>query len=152
MGEYWKKLRELAGHIPILVCGASVIVENSKGEILLQLRKDNNCWAYPGGVVDVKEVVEEAAKRELMEETGIVAHSLDLFGVFSGEEFYHVYPNGDEISIVDVVYICKNFSGKVKADITESVDAKFFPITKLPENISPHVLPAIKKYLDGRKL
>ena len=151
MGEYWRDLRKLVGHIPILVCGASVIVENNKGEILLQLRKDNKCWAYPGGLVDVNEVVEEAAKRELTEETGIVAHSLELFGVFSGEELYHIYPNGDEVSIVDIVYICKNFSGKVKADNIESADAKFFPIDKLPENMSPAVIPAIKKYLDSKK-
>ena len=116
----------------------------------MQLRTDNNCWACPGGLVDVNEVVEEAAKRELTEETGIVAHSLELFGVFSGEEHYHVYPNGDEISVVDIVYICKDFSGKVKADNLESIDAKFFPIDNLPENMSPPVIPVIKKYLDNR--
>jgi len=152
MGEYWRDLRELVGHMPILVCGASVIVENSKGEILLQLRKDNNCWAYPGGLVDVNEVVEEAAKRELTEETGIVAHSLQLFGVFSGKELYHIYPNGDEVSIVDVVYVCKNFSGNIKADNIECADAKFFPIDKLPENMSPPVVSAISKYLDSRAI
>ena len=83
MNEYLKNLRKLVGHMPILVCGASVIVENEDGEILLQLRKDNKCWGYPGGSVDTNEVVEEAAKRELLEETGIEAISLELFGVFS---------------------------------------------------------------------
>jgi len=51
MNEYLKNLRKLVGHMPILICGASVIVENENGEILLQLRKDNNCWGYPGGMV-----------------------------------------------------------------------------------------------------
>ena len=41
---------------------------------------------YPGGSVNINEVVEEAAKRELLEETGIVANALELFGVFSGKE------------------------------------------------------------------
>ena len=98
MKEYLRNLRKLVGHMPILVCGASVIVVNDKDEILLQLRKDNNCWGYPGGSVDINEVAEEAAKRELLEETGIVDNSLELFGVFSGEELYYVYPHGDELS------------------------------------------------------
>ena len=150
MKEYLKNLRKLVGHMPILVCGASVIVENKSGEILLQLRKDNKCWGYPGGAVDINEVVEEAAKRELFEETGIIANSLDLFGVFSGEELYYVYPHGDEISNVDIVYVCKNYKGEAKADFVESTDVRFFSIDNLPDNISPPCLPALKKYTENR--
>jgi ADP-ribose pyrophosphatase YjhB (NUDIX family) len=146
MKEYLKNLRKLVGHMPILVCGASVIVENENGEILLQLRKDNKCWGYPGGSVDINEVVEEAAKRELLEETGLIANTLELFGVFSGKELYYIYPHGDEISNVDIVYICKSYSGEVKADMVESVDVKFFDINELPDNISPPCVPALKKY------
>jgi len=148
--EYLKNLRKLVGHMPILVCGASVIVVNDKNEILLQLRKDNNCWGYPGGSVDINEVVEEAAKRELFEETGIVANSLELFGVFSGEELYYVYPHGDEISNVDIVYICKDYSGEAKADLVESIDVRFFAVDELPDNISPPCVLALKKYQESR--
>jgi len=150
METYLKNLRQLVGHMPILVCGASVIVENKNGEILLQLRKDNNCWGYPGGLVDINEVVEEAAKRELFEETGIVANSLELFGVFSGKEMYHIYPHGDEISIVDICYLCKDYSGEPKGDLVESLDAKFFAIDELPEDISLPCIPALKKYLESK--
>jgi ADP-ribose pyrophosphatase YjhB (NUDIX family) len=132
-----------------LFAGASVIVVNEKGEILLQLRKDNNHWGYLGGSVDINEVVEDAAKRELFEETGITANSLELFGVFSGKELYHVYPHGDEISNVDIVYICKNYSGNLKADMVESVDVKFFAVNELPNNISPPCVPALKKYQEN---
>jgi len=150
MSEYLKNLRKLVGHMPILVCGASVIVENENGEILLQLRKDNNCWGYPGGLVDINEVVEEAAKRELLEETGIVANSMELFGVFSGKELYHIYPHGDEISAVDVVYMCKDYSGEARADFVESLDVRFFPVGELPDNISPPCVPALKKYRESK--
>jgi len=150
MNEYLKNLRKLAGHIPILVCGASVIVENGDGEILLQLRKDNGCWGYPGGMVDINEVVEEAAKRELYEETRIVANSLDLFGIFSGAEHYYVFPHGDEISIIDIIYTCKDYSGEAMADFVESTDARFFSINNLPDNISPPCVPALKKYKENR--
>ena len=43
MKKYLMNLRKQVGHMPILVCGASVIIENEDGEILLQLRKDNKC-------------------------------------------------------------------------------------------------------------
>ena len=152
MKEYLKNLRKIVGHMPILVCGASVIVENSMGEVLLQLRKDNNCWGYPGGSVDINEVVEEAAKRELLEETGIIASSLELFGVFSGKELYYVYPHGDEISNIDIVYICKDYSGEVKPDFTENTQVRFFPLDKLPDNISPPCVPALMKYKEKSEL
>jgi len=152
MNEYLINLRRLVGNMPILVCGASVIAENENGEILLQLRKDNNCWGYPGGMVDINEVVEDAAKRELFEETGIVAGKLELFGVFSGKESYYIYPNGDEVSIVDIIYICKDYNGEAKADNIESIDARLFPVNELPDNISTPCVQALKAYKNRRLL
>ena len=150
MKEYLKNLRKIVGHMPILICGASVIVENEKGEILLILRSDNKKWAYPGGSVDINEIVEETAKRELFEETGIAADSLQLFGVFSGKELYYIYPHGDEVSNVDVVYLCKSYTGEARADMIESDAVGFFAIDNLPDNISPPCIPALNKYRDSR--
>ena len=41
--------------------------------------------------------LEEVAKRELYEESGFIAKRLTLFNIFSGDEFYYGYPNGDEV-------------------------------------------------------
>lgn len=151
MTDYIKSMRKIVGHMPILQCGASVIVENEKGEILLELRKDNNCWAYPGGAVELDEVVEDAAKRELYEETGIIAENLELFGVFSGKDLHYIYPNGDEVSNIDIVYICRaSFTGELKMQKDEVLDLKFFPVTALPENISPPVVRPLKQYIKKR--
>lgn len=115
MTDYIKGLRKLVGSRPLLQCGASVIVENPAGEILLQLRADNQCWAYHGGSVELDERTEDAARRELHEETGLFARSLELFGVFSGPETHYVYPNGDEVSNIDIVYLCRDYSGQLSA-------------------------------------
>jgi hypothetical protein len=44
MSNYILDLRKIVGHRPLLQVGASVIVEDKDGRILLQLRHDNKCW------------------------------------------------------------------------------------------------------------
>ena len=111
---YVSEIRKYVGHRPIIHAAASVIVENSRGQILLQKRADNGTWSYCGGAVELFEKVEDTAARELLEETGLTAESLELFGVFSGAEQHYTYPNGDEVSTIDIVYICRKYSGEMK--------------------------------------
>lgn len=144
-------LRKLVGHRPLLQVGASVIVENEKGQILLQLRSDNHTWGYAGGSTELDEVVEEAAKRELFEETGLMANSLELFGIFSGKEMHCVYPNGDEVSNVDIVFLCKDYSGELKCQDGEVDDLKFYAADDLPKRIFPVNKPAINKWISSKK-
>ena len=94
MSEYILDLRKTVGHRPLLQVGASVIVVDSEGRILLQKRRDNGLWGYAGGSVELDEEVEKAAMRELFEETGLVVNELELFGVFSGKNLHYTYPNG----------------------------------------------------------
>lgn len=150
MAEYIKSIRKLIGHRPFLLCGTGVIVY-SKGKVLLQLRSDNNCWGYHGGAIELDEVVEEAAKRELFEETGLMANSLKLFGVFSGPEFHYVYPNGDEVSNVDITYVCEDFSGELISDNDEVNKLKWFDINDLPSNISPPERKQLLKFIESKK-
>lgn len=143
-------LRSYVGHQPLLQCGTGVIVENNKGEILLIKRTDNGCWGYAGGSIELGEKVEDAACRELFEETGLVADELELFSVFSGDDTRYTYPNGDEVHNIDIVYICRKFHGEIKADMTETSDVKFFGTNNIPDNISPPLVIPIKKYLEVR--
>ena len=150
MSGYIMWLRSFVGHQPLLQCGAGVIIENDKGEILLIKRTDNGCWGYAGGSVELGEKVEDAACREVFEETGFIVDELELFSVFSGEDTRYTYPNGDEVHNIDIVYICRKFHGELKIDKTEAVDAGFFNINNIPENISPPLVIPVKQYLDMR--
>lgn len=137
MAEYIMDLRKIVGHRPLLQCGASVILENAAGDILLEKRADDHTWCYPGGSVELFENTEVTARRELTEETGLTAGALVLFGVFSGPEYAHTYPNGDEVSNVDVVYLCRDWTGTPSPQASEVEELRFFPVTALPQNLLP---------------
>lgn len=138
---YILDLRKLVGHRPLIQVGAGVIVEDFQGRVLLQLLADNHCWGYCGGSIEIDERIEDAAKRELFEETGLIAEELELFGVWSGPELHYVYPNGDEVSNVDIVFLCKKFSGELKPQEEEVRDLRFFPLYEIPTNLSPPIRP-----------
>jgi len=75
------------------------VVFNGKGHPLLIKRKNppfRGAYALPGGFVDLGESVEDAAKRELLEETGLKAGKLHLIGVYSKPRRD---PRGDTVSI-----------------------------------------------------
>ena len=148
MSNYIMDLRAIVGHRPLLQVGASVIAVDAEGRILLQLRRDNHCWGYAGGSVELDEVVEEAAKRELYEETGLIAEELELFGIFSGKDTHYVYPNGDEVSNIDIVYMCKHYTGVLKCQEDEVEALRFFNIDEIPDNLSQPIRKPLMKWVE----
>ncbi|MCE8163285.1 MAG: dTMP kinase [Candidatus Moeniiplasma glomeromycotorum] len=57
---------------------ARVVIQNEKGEFLLV--KDKWGWNFPGGKIEPGETPEEAAKREVWEETNLVIENLEKIG------------------------------------------------------------------------
>jgi ADP-ribose pyrophosphatase YjhB (NUDIX family) len=112
---YTEEIRKKVGHDEIIGVGAGVFIYK-EAKVLLQKRRDSYCWSKHGGGVEIGESVEEAAKRELFEETGLIANNLELLGVFSGEDMRYTYPNGDKVSIIGINYICSDFSGELLSD------------------------------------
>lgn len=151
MSSYIMDLRSIVGHRPLLQVGASVIVEDEQGRILLQRRSDTHCWGYAGGSVEMDEAVEDAAKRELLEETGLIAERLELFDVLSGKDLHYIYPNGDEVSNVDIVYVCRSFSGTLACEEQEVEELRFFAAGEIPENLFPPNRKAIEKWLQQKR-
>ena len=147
MNDYIKNMRKYIGHERLLTVGAGVIIYKDN-KFLLQKRKDDGTWAVHGGAIELGENVEEAAKRELFEETGLVAHSLELLGVFSGKEMFHTYPNGDQVAMVCIEFLCDDYSGEMVSQSDETTDLQWFDFDGLPDNITPTNVPMIKKALE----
>lgn len=149
---YISELRKIVGHRPVIHLCASVIVEDEKGRILMQKRVDSGDWCYCGGSVELYERTEDTAARELLEETGLVADELTLFGVFSGEDLRYVYPNGDEVSTVDILYICRSYHGNAAPQPEEVTELRFMYVDEVSAlDICPPARVPLKKYIQTRR-
>lgn len=149
MSGYIMDLRKLVGHRTLIQAAGSVIVVNEKGELLLGRRTDNHLWGYAGGSVEIDERVEDCAARELFEEMGVEAEELEFFMVNSGPEVHYVYPNGDEVSNVEIIYICRKYHGELRAQPEEIEELRFFAPEEIGmDMISPPIRTAVQKYLD----
>ena len=132
---YITEIRKFIGARPLISVGATVIVTNENGEVLFQHRSDTLDWGLPGGSMELTETVEEAALRELYEETGLIADELELIGVFSGPRYYFRYPNGDETYSVIHLFHAKNVKGALEMKDGESLQLSYFHKKNLPDQI-----------------
>ena len=85
----------MTGTIPCPQCGAAVpvyrnpvptvdiIIETQGGIVLIQRKNPPLGWAIPGGFVDYGESLEQAARREALEETGLEVHRLQQLHTYS---------------------------------------------------------------------
>ena len=119
------------GNPVVVQTGASIIVEDAQGRILMQQRNDDGTWSYPGGRIEIDETVEDGARREVREECGLEVGELRLLGVFSGKELNHVYPNGNEVCGIDIVYVSCN-AKTAKPNTWASTPSMSFPSPYLP--------------------
>ena len=128
-GSPLRKMPERVG------CTAIGIVFNEAGEVLLQKRADNGWWGLPGGWVDPGESVEQAAVREVWEETGLRVSVKRLIGVYSDPKYYTImqYPGGETVQFVAIVFECERQSGELQVS-EESTDVRFFAVDALPED------------------
>ncbi len=98
------------------------------GKILLIKKKSglgNGFWNGPGGKVDEKETIEEAASREVYEEIGIVPDNPKKIGEI---EFY--FGQEDKADWYIHVFVSWDYDGIEKE--TEEAMPKWFPLSKVP--------------------
>lgn len=149
MGNYIMDIRKYVGHKTIIQCAASIICVNDRGELLLGRRSDNHKWSYSGGSVEIDEKVEDCAKRELAEEMGLIADEIEFFCVNSGPETHYVYPNGDEVSNIEIVYLCRKYHGQLRKQDEEMEELRFFPVSKIDlQEISPPTRCVVQRYME----
>jgi len=131
-------------HLSPLV-GASNVVQLD-GNILLIQRTDNGLWALPGGLVEVGEVLADAALRELEEEAGISGKAVDLLAIFD-TRLWKTYTTSH---LLHFVFLVDTDEPTPKPGL-EALDTGFFAIDDLPP-LAPgqqRRFPVILKILAG---
>lgn len=151
---YILELRKTLGSRPLIMAGAGVIIINKDNEVLLQKRSDNGFWDYPAGSMELGESFEECARREVLEETGLLCGKLEFFTELSGEESFYEYPNGDQVYLAGILYICRDYTGELKVQEDEVLEQSFFPIDEFPEDTVPdkmktRIFEKVKAYLQN---
>ncbi|MBN1335588.1 MAG: NUDIX hydrolase [Deltaproteobacteria bacterium] len=105
-----------------------VIVETPQGVVLVRRRNPPPGWALPGGFVERGERVEDAAVREVREETGLDVELTLLFGVYSD-------PSRDpRFHTMSVVYVGRASGTPQGGD--DASEARAFPPHDLPGPIA----------------
>lgn len=104
MSPYFRTLRAKVGHDLLLLPSVAAVIHDGDGRLLLQEKSEG--WSLPAGAIEPGETPEQALKREVLEETGLIVVPTRILGVFGGERFRYVYPNGDEVEYTVTLYRC----------------------------------------------
>ena len=149
---YIEELRALVGHRRVILCGASAVIRNARGELLLQERKEpGGRWCFPGGLMEPGESLEETARREVYEETALRLGSLRLIGVYSGADHLCRALNGDEWYVVNAAYACADYNGEACVNDGESLRLAWFQPEEIPEGLVSSHREILQDYLQMKK-
>jgi len=129
---YVEELRKLIGTRTLITPGVRAVIRDDAGAVLLQLRGDFRIWGLPAGGMELDESVQDAVRREVLEETGLTIVRARPFGFYSNPRYAVTYPNGDRAQPFTVAFMVEEWTGTLTVDGDESLDLRFFPIDELP--------------------
>ena len=129
--------------LPLVGVGA-VIIENAR--VLLVKRAHPPLvaqWSIPGGVLEVGEMVREAAIREVREETGLIVEPGDLLGVYD-----RVLRNAEQrvqYHYVLIDFLCRPAGGELQA-ADDATEVRWYTCEELPVlRLAEDTLDVIRK-------
>ncbi len=130
--------------------GINALIINDKHQILLGLRSGNRggsgTYGLIGGKAKNGETIEETAKREIFEETGLVVNTEDL-------EIINLFTTQStaDIMFYQIGVLVKKYSGEPKnMEPNKCDEVKFFDLEKLPENLFLGTKGNIELYLKNK--
>src|ERR1700728_668747 len=114
---------------PLVGVGA-IVIENSRVVLVKRAHPPlQNQWSIPGGVLEVGELVREAAVREAREETGLIVEPGDLLGVYD-----RILRNAEkrvQYHYVLIDFLCRRVGGELAA-ADDAAEVRWFTREELP--------------------
>ncbi len=120
-----------------------IIITIGEGVVLIARHNPPHGWALPGGFVDYGETLEEAARREAREETGLEVENLRQFHAYSDPQRD---PRQHNISLVFTAEAC----GTPQAG-DDAKNARVFPLDNLPAPLCFDHARILSDYIAGKK-
>lgn len=130
MPAYLRKLRSKVGNELLHVPSVTIICFDDIGRVLL-VNHAEGVWVAPGGSVEPPEFLADAAVREMAEETGLLVEPENVLGVYGGPEFHVTYANGDQVSYLMTVFVCRVIGGDPQPDRVETLDVRYIAESEL---------------------
>lgn len=129
--------------VPLVGVG-SIIVEDDRVVLVKRAHPPiQGQWSIPGGVLEVGELVREAAIREAREETGLVVEPGELLGVF--DRVLRDSEKRVQYHYVLIDFLCKRVGGDLLA-ASDAAEVRWFRLEELPAlNLADDTLEVIKK-------
>jgi ADP-ribose pyrophosphatase YjhB (NUDIX family) len=128
--DFISELRRHIGHSPLWLPGVTAVVIRNQ-QVLLVKRSDNGAWTAVTGIVEPGENPADCAVREVREETGVHVVARRLAWVHVTRPTVHA--NGDHAQYLDHVFRMDWVGGTPFAADDESLAARWFDITTLPD-------------------
>jgi 8-oxo-dGTP pyrophosphatase MutT (NUDIX family) len=149
MSAYVRGLREKIGHDLLLWPAAACLIRD--GDKLLLVKNVEGRWTFPAGAVDPGERPATAARRETLEEAGIVVEPFRIAGVYGGgPDFSGVYANGDHAAWVTTLFEARLVSGVAKPSDDETADVRWVtPDEAFALELSAATRWMLERVLDG---
>lgn len=116
-----EKVKEYRNPFPTV----DLIIEVPPGIVLVKRAKDPKLWALPGGFCEYGESLEDAARREAEEETGLEVELLEQFYTYSDPQRDPRQHN------ITTVYIARAKGGRLRA-ADDAAEAKVFLEEEIP--------------------
>ena len=120
---------------PAVTVDVVIVTREKRPRVLLIRRRHDpfqGMWAIPGGFVDMEEDLETAARRELMEETGVRAGKIEQLATFGAPKRD---PRGRTISVVFLARVPKDTQAQAGDD---AADSAWQPLDRLPDLAFDH--------------
>lgn len=116
----------------IQTLGVTALIERD-GQLLLERRRDTGQWNPPGGKVEIDESLEQALRKEVLEETGLMIARLSLFGTFSDPTRIGAFADGAVIRLTALAYVVEVDDFSTLACSDESLELGFFSREQLTD-------------------
>ncbi len=146
--DYISSIRAKLGRQKIILNCAGAIIETD-GKILFQRRSDNGKWGLIGGLLELDETYEEAAVREVREETGLEVRLDSFLGIYHNYDM--VWSNGDAAHVIGAYFKASVIGGELRKD-AESLELEYFSRDEIPELFAEDHRAVVNDYLEGRTL